>query len=341
VTLRIGNEIIDVETTNPYGFDPGNRRDFHDQFGRVTGFAYVPARNYRDRQTITPVELISLIISNRISALEAGSRFSEAVPLAADRSALLSGVGMAAGTNTDSPAALFENPRQYLLDRIFNYGNSLLRSGREEDCLRWAAVVAPAYPAGDSRWQEFTLAAVNNRINKYAKSGQFTDAGNFLAAHREILNPADFTRFDTMIVDAELLNAANRIRSVSDGDSVVNSIDQARSGGRIGDGRARELLTYAVQKTTSVLSAASGTDWLAAIHYIENAVARFGPNRELEQTLQTYRTNRAAYFHNRFAAAWNRRNYDEARRVLDEGLAEFPADRHLLADLETVNKNRP
>jgi tetratricopeptide (TPR) repeat protein len=341
VTVRIGNETIDVETTTPYGFDPGNRREFHDQFGRVTGFAYVPARNYRDRQAITPVELVSLIISNRISALEAGNRFSEAVPLAADRAALLSGVGMATGpdTSADSPAALFENPRQHLLDRLFNYGASLLRSGKEEDCIRWAALAAPLYP-DEKKWPELTSAAVNNRITKYLRSGQFTDAGNFLAANRDALNTTDFAQFDTLIVDGELLNAANRIRNVSDGDNVINAIDQALSNGRISDSRARELLTFSVQKTASILSAPPGRDWLAAIHYIENAVARFGPNRELEQSLQNYRVNRATEFHNRFATAWNRRNFDEARRVLNEGLTEFPADRQLLADMEMMNRNR-
>ena len=45
VTVAAGSERIDVETTNRFGFDPGNRRDFHDAFGRTTGFAYVPAGN--------------------------------------------------------------------------------------------------------------------------------------------------------------------------------------------------------------------------------------------------------------------------------------------------------
>jgi transglutaminase-like putative cysteine protease len=32
-------EDIDVETTNKFGFDPGSRTEFHDQFGNTTGFA--------------------------------------------------------------------------------------------------------------------------------------------------------------------------------------------------------------------------------------------------------------------------------------------------------------
>jgi hypothetical protein len=73
---------------------------------------------------------------------------------------------------------------------------------------------------------------------------------------------------------------------------------------------------------------------------MENAINRFGPNRELEQTLQTFRQNRAGDFHNRFAAEWNRRNFEEAERILNEGLAEFPDNRQLLSNRETINRRR-
>ena len=75
VTVNTGGELIDVETTNPYGFNPGSRREFQDAFGAVTGFAYVPARNYRDRVNISPLELVSLILSNRITELETRGRY--------------------------------------------------------------------------------------------------------------------------------------------------------------------------------------------------------------------------------------------------------------------------
>ncbi|MDR1802464.1 MAG: hypothetical protein LBQ94_02555 [Treponema sp.] len=338
--LNTGAESIDVETTNPYGFDPGNRREFHDEFGRLTGFAYVPARNYRDRQTITPIELISLIVSNRISELETRNRFSESVPLAVDRAALLSGIAPDAGV----PGSLFGNPENELVDRLLNYGATLLNSGREEDCLRWTALAVARYPpersSDEARWQEHIMAAVNNRIVKFTRAGSFAEARTFLDAQKSALSAANYVELDAVLFDTEILDRANRIRGAADGDAVIAAVEAARSSGRIGSARASEIYTFAVQKTASVLSAAPGRDWLAAINYIESTIARFGSNRELEQALRTYRSNRASDFHNRFAVAWNRRNYDEARRILDEGLAEFPGDRQLLSDMETVNRYR-
>jgi len=337
VSVNISGEVIDVETTNLYGFDPGSRREFHDQFGKLTGFTYVPARNYRDRQGISQAELVSLILWNRIVDLESGNRFGEAVSLAVDRTALLHGSKMA--INKDSYSPLFVNPYQSLLDRIFNYGTFLLRAGREEDCLRWAALASPEYP-DEKRWQDFAYAAANNRINKFMRSSQLSEAKNFLDLHRSLLSQDSYERLDVLLLDAELAVGVNGIRNTADGDKVITAIDEAGKSGKISGERSSQLLTAAVQKTAAIISAAPGMDWPGAIKYIENAISRFGPNRELDQALRVYQSNRAADFHNRFASAWNRGNYDEAVNILNNGLSEFPGDRRLLADRELVERNR-
>ena len=334
--VHIDGEDIDVETTSRHGFDPGNRREFHDEFGRITGFVYVPAQNYHDRQTITPIELVSLIMTNRISDLETRRRFSEAVPIAVDRAALL--IGNAKYQRAGSSSPFFEDPRNDLMNRLFNFGAFLLNSGREEETLRWKVFASAVYPDED-RWQEFANAAVNNRLQRFVRQRQLDQARVFLYAHRELLSTENYERLDVVLFDTELLSRANAIRSAAEGNAVAASIEQARTSGRMGETRAVELLTFAVQRTASALSSAPGRDWLAAISFIESAIERFGSKREWEQALQTYRGNRAADFHNLFAAAWNRRNFDEALRILDEGLAEFPYNRQLLSNRETVNRH--
>jgi tetratricopeptide (TPR) repeat protein len=334
--VHIGGEDIDVETTSRHGFDPGNRREFHDECGRVTGFVYVPAQNYHDRQTITPIELVSLIMTNRISDLETRRRFQEAIPIAIDRAVLLT--GNANEPRPGSSSAFFEDPHNDLMNRLFNYGAFLLNSGREEETLRWAQFASAVFPHED-RWQEFTNAAVNNRLQRFVRANQLTAARTFLQTHEAALTTDNFARLDNVLLDTELLAGANRIRSASDGDDVATAIVQAAANGRIDEDRAAELLTFAVMRTASVLSAAPRRDWLAAIDYLQNAIASFGSNNEWEGALQTFKGNRAADFHNRFAAAWNRRNFDEAMNILNEGLLEFPTNRQLLSNMETVNRH--
>jgi hypothetical protein len=337
VTVHINGENIDVETTNRYGFDPGNIKEFHDQIGRSTGFTYVPARNYRDRQTINGIELVSLILNNRISELERQSRFSEAVPLSVDRAALLLGDSLADTSLINSREVLFEDPREDLMDRLLNYGAWLLKANREEDCLSWAAAASSIY-ADNERWQEFTMAAVNNRITRYIKDNRVTEGRNFLENQKSNLSNTNYSQLDSILTDAELLRRANQIRTAAEGEAVVSAVEQARN--KIGERRTVELRTFAIQKTAAILSAAPQRNWRAAIQYLEISISAFGANRDLEQSLRTYQGNLAAEYHNRFAEQWNRRNYSEAEIILSEGLEEFPNDRQLLSDKEIIGRNR-
>ena len=338
VIVHINDQNIDVETTNRYGFDPGNRKEFHDQFGRLTGFSYVPAHNYRDRQTINQIELVSLILHNRIAEHERTSRFNEAVPLASDRAALLMGSSFS-DNSFESGSSLFENPVIDLIERMVNYGASLLRSNREEEALTWAAAAPPIF-ASSARWQEFLFATANNRIARFVKDKKPLDARAFLENKKNLFTPQVYSQLDSTVMDAELLFRANNIRNAAEGDSVVNDIDQARRNSRLPENRGEELLVFAIQKTASALCAAPEMNWRAAVNYLEKAVSLYGKNNELEKNIQLYRGNIASDYHNRFAAEWNKRNIEEAERILSEGLAEFPGDRLLLSDLEIVRKYR-
>jgi tetratricopeptide (TPR) repeat protein len=254
ITVHIGETDIDVETTNLYGFDPGNKKEFHDSKGNVTGFSYVPPRNYRDRQTINKLELISVILNNRISELEKKGNYAEAVVLAVDRAALVLGGASIVETGTKPDDSLFIDPRHELMDRLFNYGGMILREGREEDVLRWTAAASSKYHNND-RWQELIQAAVNNRITKLIKAGKLQEAGDFLEDQKAQLSGANYTQLDSVV----------------------------------------------------------------------------------EKARQIHLNNMAIDYHNRFARAWNRKNYDEARRILKEGLSQFPNNSQLLADSETVD----
>ncbi|MDR1900400.1 MAG: hypothetical protein LBQ55_10360 [Treponema sp.] len=354
--VNAGGEWVDVETTNPYGFDPGNRKDFHDRFGRVTGFAYVPAKNYRDRAFISPLELVSLILSNRVAALEKAGRFAEAVPLAIDRAALLGGGGTAS-------SEFFEDPHRDMMNRVFNYGAFLGRAGREEDALRWAAYAGAKYP-DEERWQEFIAAAVNNRLVKFFRQKDAAGGREFLAAHAALLNQADYRRFDALTTDAELTERVSGLRDAADAGALLDAVDAAEKQTLLAGERAVELRTAVIGKTAELLAAGKGADagrsagrtagggaanrpsaarpaadWSAAIAYLESALTRYGPNRQLEQMLGGYRSNHAVEFHNRFAAAYNRKDFEEAEKILAEGLALYPDNRQLLADRRTAEKN--
>jgi len=78
-SVLVHGQQIDVETTNPSGFNPGAKKDFTDSFGKTTGYTYVPPGNYRDRRAIGEKELLSLILYNRVSEYMDGRSFRDAL----------------------------------------------------------------------------------------------------------------------------------------------------------------------------------------------------------------------------------------------------------------------
>jgi tetratricopeptide (TPR) repeat protein len=88
IRVLAGAQGWDVETTNPYGFDPGSRREFTDSFGRVTGYSYVPPGQYSRRRELGDKGLLALILYNRNAYDTDAGRYLEALQPAVDAHAV-------------------------------------------------------------------------------------------------------------------------------------------------------------------------------------------------------------------------------------------------------------
>jgi tetratricopeptide (TPR) repeat protein len=333
-TINTGTEIIDVETTNPYGFDPGSRREFHDAFGRLTGFSYVPSRNYRDRTGISLLELCSLILSNRIADLERRNRFEEAVPLAINRAALL------ANRRDPVSSPFFQDGEKDLLDRLYNYGGWLINSGREIDALAWAEYAGARYSGGDSgekRWLELQFMALNNYAARLMRANRIADARAALDQYGAALAPPDYARLDSLLLDAELVTMANGLASGGDIAGVLAALDTAARESRLPAARISELRNNVLINEGNRL-AQTPAGARAAIAFIETAIARYGGSARLTEALRVHRQNRIADLHNGFARLFNRGDYGEALSHIQEALAEFPGNRQLQQDLSAAER---
>jgi hypothetical protein len=326
-TINTGRERIDVETTNRYGFDPGNRKEFQDSFGKATGFAYVPAKDYRDRTVINPPELVSLILSNRIAEMELRNNFSGAVPLSINRKALLS-----RNTRTDHNA-FFEDPHKDMMARLFNYGAWLIKTGKDDDALAWAEYAGNAFP-DEKAWQDFIYAAANNRAVKLIRARKIAEARAGLEAARERLSADNFKTLDGMVLEAELAEQVNGIKNSGDAEAALSIIHSEWE--RIPEKSREELRTAAVLKEAERLG--KTRDWLGAIAWIEAAAEQYGGNSLFENALRTMMQNRVSELHNGFAALYNKRDYNGAKAFIEKALKEYPGDRQLEEDLKRAEQ---
>jgi hypothetical protein len=344
-TLNTGSALIDVETTNPYGFDPGNRKEFHDAFGKATGFAYVPARNYRDRALISEVELVSLILSNRIAVLEKANRYAEAVPLAINRAVLLTGSAdpqspvsgdassAEASAQAQNKAVFFEDPLRDMMNRIFNLGSYLIRTGKEDDALAWAKYAEERFPSPE-RWQEFTNTAVNNKLVRLIRARKSSEARSSLAALQPRLSAENYRTLDNLVLEAEAADKVNGIKNPGEAEAALAFL--AGIWERLPAKKREEMRTAAVLKEAERIG--KTRDWIAGMNWLTLAMDRYGRDSKMEAAFRTFRQNRVGELHNEFAQLYNKKEYTAARSSVQKALAEFPGERQLTQDLGLVEK---
>ena len=122
---------FDIETTVSSGFDPSSKTGILDQFGQLTGFAYVGSKNYRQRKEVGDRQMLALIFSNRYDQLTKEGKLKEAT-VALYRAYLLTG---------DLPftANTWENA-------INNYVVALEKEKKSPDTLYVLARFAKVFP---------------------------------------------------------------------------------------------------------------------------------------------------------------------------------------------------
>ena len=332
-SVLAGDERKDVETTSPYGFDPGNRREFHDQFGRVTGFAYVSARDYRNRRSVGPLELISLILANRIVAAESAGRFAEAVGYAIDRRALLSRGGLSGNGGSSDDSGLFPDAERELLERLLNYGVSLAQRSREAEALAWADRAIDRF-GSHIRWNDFIHSALNNLTIRLVQAGKYGEAYANLEAYSDRLETQVQRDLFRIVVEAELVKRVQGIASVQEAEVIFSALDDALAGQTLPAERVRELQVFVGLRMTEKIAKASGNR--PALTYLD--ALPFNADRRIQDARKVYRSNIIAEFHNEFARLFNQRDYEKARTVIAQALAEFPQEKRLKDDLALLEK---
>jgi tetratricopeptide (TPR) repeat protein len=283
------------------------------------------------------LELVSLILHNRIADLESRGRFAESVPLAVNRAALLSageGEGRPGGTVYSE---FFEDPRKMLLDRIFNYAAMLLRAGKEQELLEWAELAEAKYPAPE-RWQEITAGAINNSLARMIKNSRFAEGRGFLASNASKLSPETHRRFRAMLADAELFHMVTGLKTINEADDALAALDSAAGEALLTHGRLKELRIFAVIKKAGFMVKDGGVK--EALACAESARDAYGGDSQLDALIRSLKEGRVAELHNGFAAAYNRRDFEKAGELIRAALEEFPEDTRLLTDRDLLEKAR-
>jgi hypothetical protein len=164
--VQAGDRAFDVETTSPFGFDPGRRKEFTDDFGRVTGYSYVPPSNYRDRRDIGERELLGLILFNRTAFASERREYLKAVAPAVDAYGLL----------RDGES------RERLITSVLNLASWYGMSGRFAEALDFLERAEARYR--DERLSALAGDLTHNWVLSRIQKGDLSEAEELLDAQR-------------------------------------------------------------------------------------------------------------------------------------------------------------
>jgi hypothetical protein len=273
--VRFGNTEYDVETTNVYGFNPGEKKEFLDQFGRTTGFTYVPPSNYSGRSEIGELALLALIPANKSSLLNDRRRFAEAVGPAVDAYVL------------SDDADLYEK----MVSVMVNLASWYNVKEQFAEGISYIDTVMALY-GKDPRLVKSRADLLHNWIVYLIEEGDFAGAKAL--------------------------------------------IDQRYASGELGRSQWLDFRVYICQLEAQTMSRSGSS--LRALEHIEKAIEELGEDKRLLKSRGVYRRNIEARAHNAMVAAYNTKQYERAKRIIEEALEILPDSRQLRVDLELVVK---
>ncbi len=313
VVLRAEGRDIDIETTNPYGFDPGTRKEFTDSFGRATGFAYVAPGAYSKRKAISDRGMIGLVLSNRASLLERGGKYAEALSLGADYHALCRD----------------EDSRAFLADRVNNAVADLSSRGDYRGAEALASRAAASLP-GEASLAALADLALEGLAASLAARGDFEGARAAALARSGSASPGAVDRALAAAYDAELVAAANGLPFAE----AVRAVDRIAASGLTSSSRYAQAVASIYGREAARIGRSG--DYLAAAALAEAGAAKAPGDGSLARAAAAMRRNFVVVSHNAFAELYNAGDYAGARGAVEKALESAPGDETLLADLRAA-----
>ena len=330
-SVYINGKKIDVETTNPLGFNPGVKRNLESS-DKGYRYAIVPKANYRNRHEVTDRMLLSLVARNLCSTYIDKKDYKSAVPLAAARKDFLKDdIEIYDGR---------ENDGRKDFDLVCtNYAVSLQRKSLYEEALLWLDSVIARYGMTDEI-KKFYDTAIFNATLMYCKNNDFEAARSCYRDRAQYLSGKRISDIEknilTMETDYQLsliedytekIDYLNKRRSREDVKSnaeVLKRVDQLQENVWI-------TMINVLTKSGNHLDAADAA--ALALQFLPNS-------KTLGNVYNQCMNNYASTVHNSFAKMANAGKYEEAEIVLNEGLKNYPDSKVLLNDVKKLESLR-
>lgn len=306
---------VDVETTIRSGWNPGHKKEFHDSFGNVTGFTYVPPGNYRDRKTINERGLLGLLLQNRMAENQRQGRQEDSIGLAFDRRFLEQDTTLAGPTEAWVNYLSFLNGRKAYAQAL-----DLLESALPS--------LGPA-----PELQKSGAALVNNQLLVLMDRQDFA-GGRAMVENwngKGILSAENYKTLRETLVHNQLIVYSKTLPW----QQALDKVEEAWSQHLLDEAKRAEFLLYIVGNEANRRTSQGGT---AALKFLRDLPPEIQALPNIKKTIDVFAYNFAVAVHNQFAALFKRGDRRQARFVVEEGLKLLPGNQILESDLKILDQ---
>lgn len=198
-SVYVDGKKIDVETTNPYGFNPGTKKPLESN-GKGEHYTIVPKRYYSGRAEVSDRMLVSLIMRNLSADFTDRGNYYEAYLCARARLHYMEGQAQEKDSARDDFDMVVSNYAKFLNERDSRSGADFLCS------------VLDDYPA-TKRLQDSLEASVHNAVAVYVNSGNIVGARRCFDEYRDKLSEKRIRDINDILTVKETQLVMNEILS--------------------------------------------------------------------------------------------------------------------------------
>lgn len=324
-TVIINGKHIDVETTNPMGFNPGQKKQISSSKSG-TKYAIMPKKIYNGRQTISARMLVSLIPQNVISYNISTNDYATFVPVAAARRAFLYGGDE---RETSDGVQVFEVVAT-------NYNALLIRSKRYADSMSWMDAVVGRWGMSDGLKSDYED-SVFNAVLSLCEQNDFDKAESEFNSRKSRLSKESRKEIEEVIF---LYGTNSRSMSLGSEEKAIAYLKEQMKNPLAQDAQIKKQLTGLLEnawiRRLNAESKKSGFLECAALS--KKALDDLPQSNKIKQYYQRSLNNYAVEVHNEFAKLANGGQYEKAMDVLKKGLETVPGNQRLQSDMTQLRK---
>ena len=320
---------IDVETTNPYGFNHGSREAVENQ-DKIKGYYIVPKKYYANRQEVSDRIFVGLVAGNICSDYVIQNDYKKAVPLGAARYEFV---------RSEKSSAANQSRKDFDV-LAANYVNTDL-----EDAEIFSGIV-DWYTSFIDRWgmTDFLQKNMDNAesnllvLCNQEKKPEFARAS--LEKNKMYLTQKQYDICQEMVIDIIFGVSLENISPENQIEIINQTLALPENDTEVIQKRGQLYLENAWLMILNDFM--NERDYTGGYKRSDEALEQLSKSSKIKNMRQTFYNNIIAVIHNNFADQANRRNVDAALKILEEGLEQFPDDKTLkkdMADFQRMLKN--